>query len=53
MRLKGECKACGRPFVCDDDDDEAGTNLCYICFEDGIERNEERKRRRIAEENEY
>lgn len=29
------------------------TKLCYDCFEEGVEEHEEKKRERIARENEY
>lgn len=47
------CKLCGRPYLDDEDADEHGTGLCYHCFEDGVEEAEERRLRRIAEQNEY
>lgn len=47
------CRKCRQPFVCDEDDDEYGTGLCYWCFEGGVEEHEERRRQRIAEQNEY
>jgi hypothetical protein len=47
------CKRCRRPFVEDEDDDAFETGLCYECFEASIEEHEERKRERIARENEY
>ena len=46
-------KKCRRPYFEDEDDDEYGTGLCYHCFEEGVEEYEERRRERIARENEY
>ena len=51
--MKPVCKKCRLPYHEDEDDDEFGTGLCYHCFEEGIEEYEERRRRRIAEQNEY
>mgnify|MGYP001614274603 CR=1 FL=1 len=50
------CKKCQcqyREDFSDDDDPSIGTGLCYYCFEDGVEEYEEKRRRRIAEQNEY
>jgi hypothetical protein len=50
------CKKCHRMFKEDgaeDDDLSVGTGLCYDCFEEGVEEYEERRRRKIAEQNEY
>lgn len=48
------CKECGYDYTDDDDRDPAhDTGLCYRCFEDGVERAEERRRERIARQNEF
>jgi hypothetical protein len=47
------CRKCGDRFQCDEGDDEYGTGLCYHCFEDGLEVYEERRRERIARQNEF
>lgn len=48
------CKRCRQPyFEGDEDDDNFETDLCYCCFEDALEEYEERKRERIARQNEY
>lgn len=49
----GRCKKCRGAFTCEEDDDEFGTGLCYHCFEDSVEEAEERRRERIARENEF
>jgi formylmethanofuran dehydrogenase subunit E len=51
MRIR--CQNCGEYFLNDEDHPEYGKKLCYYCFEDGLEDHEERKRERIARENEY
>jgi len=51
--MKYRCKKCGCEAECDYDDECEGTNLCYRCFEDGVEEAEERRLRRIQEANEY
>lgn len=50
-----KCQRCGEQVLPDlDDDGEIMSNkLCYHCFEDALEEHEERKRERIARENEY
>jgi hypothetical protein len=52
-RANATCRKCKRSYFDDEDDDAFDTGLCYQCFEDGLEEHEERKRRRIAEQNEY
>lgn len=52
-RANAVCRKCRRLYFDDEDNDEFETGLCYQCFEDGLEEHEERKRRRIAEQNEY
>jgi hypothetical protein len=48
------CKKCRLPYYDDDEEaDEYRTGLCYECFEASIEEYEERKRERIARQNEY
>ena len=47
------CKECRLSYRVDEDADEFGTGLCYECFEEGVERAEERRRERIARANEY
>lgn len=50
------CKKCQCRYQeehSDDDDLSIGTGLCYHCFEEGVEEYEEKRRRRIAEQNEY
>ncbi|WP_316216609.1 hypothetical protein [Bradyrhizobium sp. SZCCHNR3003] len=47
------CKNCFRVFREDEDDDECGTWLCCECFETALDDYEERRRRLIAERNEY
>lgn len=47
------CKSCNRPYVDDEDADEYGSGLCYLCFEEGIEEYEIKRRERIARQNEY
>jgi len=48
------CKKCFKTFIDDDEDsDNHGTRLCYYCFEEEMENYEERRRERIALENEY
>lgn len=53
MTIKYVCKRCSQKAECDEDDDCEGTNLCYQCFEDSLEEYEERRRERIARQNEY
>lgn len=48
----GNCKVCQKP-VFKEDKEEYGSLLCYSCGEDCIENAEEKRRRRIAEANEY
>ena len=49
-----KCKVCKQNYIEEDeDDDHAGTGMCYHCFEDSLEEYEERKRERIARRNEY
>lgn len=50
---KQRCRRCNSLYEDDEDNDEFGTGLCYFCFEDSLEEYEERKRQRIAEQNEY
>jgi hypothetical protein len=48
------CQKCQRMY--EPEEDEEGfinTKLCYDCFEASVEEHEERKRERIARENEY
>jgi len=58
-RSRFRCVKCGVMFAPDYDEDEHGnefivsTKLCYYCFEDGVEEAEERRRERIARNNEY
>lgn len=47
------CEECKRPSVCEDRDENAGTGLCYDCFEAAVEAADERRRERIARANEY
>lgn len=48
------CKRCRQPyFEGDEDDDDFETGFCYQCFEDALEEYEERRRERIARQNEY
>lgn len=47
------CKVCNKPYLEDESADEYGTGLCYHCFEDGVEAADERRRLRIARQNEY
>jgi protein-arginine kinase activator protein McsA len=53
MRDNAQCRKCRLPYFDDEEADEFGTGLCYECFECSIEEYEERKRERIARENEY
>lgn len=54
-----KCIRCGcnfQPEYVEDADGEeyaVSVHLCYHCFEEGVEEHEERKRERIARENEY
>lgn len=48
-----KCKRCGGAYHDNEDDDGFETGLCYVCFEDGLEEHEERRRERIARANEY
>lgn len=54
-----KCKKCGDSFKVEYEEDADGNeypvslNLCYHCFEDGVEEYEIRRRERIARENEY
>lgn len=50
---KLDCQRCGRKFLFDEDDEEAQRKLCYDCFETSLEEFEEKRRERIARENEY
>lgn len=50
------CKGCHILYHEDDVDEPEsnfGTGLCQHCFQDGVEEAEERRRERIARENEY
>jgi hypothetical protein len=47
------CRSCSRLYVDDPKTDEFGTGLCSYCFEGGLEEYEDRRRERIARENEY
>ena len=47
------CKRCRERYHEDEDDDHFESGLCYHCFEDVLEDWEERKRERIARQNEY
>ena len=50
------CQKCHREFLPEQDDDEfefSQTKLCYECFEASLEDYEERRRERIARQNEY
>lgn len=47
------CKKCLIAYVDEEGSDEFGTGLCYECFESSLEEFEERRRERIARENEY
>lgn len=47
------CRQCNANFYCDEDSEEYGTGLCPHCFEAGMEDFEERRRERIARDNEY
>lgn len=52
--MLSKCKRCGDEFIAEEI--EPGwfqDRLCYDCFEDALEEHEERKRERIARENEY
>lgn len=51
MNFKFICKKCGVRFEVEDDEEQ--TKLCYHCFEDSVEEFEEKRRERIARENEY
>jgi formylmethanofuran dehydrogenase subunit E len=53
LRDAPKCKRCNEPYYEEDDYDSFETGLCYHCFEDSLEEYEERKRERIARENEY
>jgi hypothetical protein len=48
-----KCKRCRRPYHEDEDDESFETGFCYQCFEDALEEYEEKKRERIARQNEY
>lgn len=48
-----KCKRCQSLYWDDEDDDGFETGLCYHCFEDALEEHEEKKRERIARQNEY
>lgn len=50
-----KCKKCGEGFLPDLDHDGeiVSEKLCYFCFEDALEEFEEKKRERIARENEF
>lgn len=47
------CRKCQHAYREHEDDDGLGTGLCGDCFEASVEDYEERKRERIARENEY
>lgn len=51
--IKFICKECRQPSGYEDGDENEDTGLCYHCFEDGVERAEERRLERIARSNEY
>jgi len=51
--LLPRCKECNREYDPDENEDDFDCGLCYHCFEAGVERAEERRLRRIAEQNEY
>lgn len=51
--MRYTCKKCKQQAECEYDDDCEGTDLCYRCFEEGVEEYEERRIRRIQESNEY
>lgn len=51
--MKLRCSQCRRYYEEDEGDDCFGTGQCYICFEEGLEEYEIRKRERIARQNEY
>lgn len=51
--MQHKCRKCQRLYEDDDRDDNYETGLCYACFEDGVEDYEERRRERIARENEW
>lgn len=53
MAINPTCKRCDRPYIYEPGADEFSTGLCYHCFEDAIEEYEEKRRERIALENEY
>lgn len=49
-----KCVKCGDKFYLEYEHGELlSDKLCYYCFEDGVEEFEERKRERIARQNEY
>lgn len=53
MTQPPKCRKCKLPYREEPDDDAFETGLCYHCFEDSLEDYEERRRQRIAEQNEY
>lgn len=53
MKKWAACKVCRHPYFDEENSDGFGTGLCYECFECALEEHEERKRERIARENEY
>lgn len=46
-------KQCGYAYYEAEDEDHFGTGLCYSCFDDAVDLAEERRRERIARQNEY
>jgi len=52
--VKCKCMRCGDMFEPEEiEDGWFQDKLCYHCFEEGVEEHEERRRERIARENEY
>jgi len=48
------CRSCGeRAEEPEEGDENYGTSQCYHCFCKGVEEYEEKRRERIARENEY
>ena len=48
-----QCKRCDKTYIEEPETDNEGSGLCYFCFEVSLEEYEERRRERIAEQNEY
>ena len=51
--MKERCRKCGIRFEQECNDINYNTKMCYECFEAGLGEYEEKKRERIARENEY